>query len=75
MLGNIKIAESEEDFFLPGETDKRIPRDIRQRILGAIASIEYGSVEVMVHDGRVVQIERREKIRVERHQPGRGAIT
>ena len=75
MPGNIKIAEPEEDFFLPGETGKRIPRDIRQRILGAITSIEYGSVEVMVHDGKVVQIERREKIRVERHQSGRGAIT
>ena len=40
----------------------RIPMDIKQQILCAIASIEYGSVEVVVHDGKVVQIECREKI-------------
>jgi hypothetical protein len=27
--------------------------------------MRYGSVEVKVHDGRVVQIERREKVRLE----------
>jgi hypothetical protein len=35
-----------------------------QEILRAIASIEYGSVEVTIHDGRIVQIECREKIRL-----------
>ncbi|MDE2365454.1 MAG: YezD family protein, partial [Betaproteobacteria bacterium] len=44
----------------------RIPTDIKQQILHAVASIEYGSVEIVVHDGRVVQIECREKIRVGR---------
>lgn len=75
MSGNIKIAELEETHFSPGQqTGKRIPMDIKQQILGAIANIEYGSVEVVVHDGRVVQIECREKIRVDRHQAGRGVI-
>jgi hypothetical protein len=72
MSGNIKIAEMEEKHFLPEQNARRIPSDVRQRILGAIANIEYGSVEVVVHDGKVVQIECREKIRVDRHQPGNG---
>jgi hypothetical protein len=29
----------------------------------AVESLRYGSVEVQVHDGRVVQVETREKIR------------
>lgn len=29
----------------------------------AIAEVKYGSVEIVIHDSKVVQIERREKIR------------
>jgi hypothetical protein len=73
MSGNIKIAEVEEKHYLRAQNARRIPSDVRQRILGAIANIEYGSVEVVVHDRKVVQIECREKIRVDRHQPGDGS--
>ena len=42
----------------------------------ALRGLRYGSVEVVVHEGRVVQIERREKVRfdeTERRRPdGRG---
>ncbi len=34
-----------------------------REILRAIRQIRYGSVEVVIHDSRVVQIERREKLR------------
>lgn len=34
-----------------------------QQVLNALAELRYGSIEITVHDGRVVQIERREKIR------------
>jgi len=44
--------------------------DVKQRILYAIASIEYGSVEVVIHDGKITQIECREKIRVGRTEAG-----
>ena len=37
--------------------------DIEQEILNAIRRIDYGSVEIVVHNSRVVQIECREKIR------------
>jgi hypothetical protein len=32
-------------------------------VLQAVRGTRYGSVEVVIHDGRVVQIERREKVR------------
>ncbi|MCX7184884.1 MAG: YezD family protein [Nitrosospira sp.] len=47
---------------------RRVPADIKQEILRAVAGIEYGSVEVVIHGGRVVQIECREKIRVGRDE-------
>ena len=37
--------------------------DIEKRILEAIQGIKYGAVEVLIHDSRVVQIERSEKVR------------
>jgi hypothetical protein len=78
MSGNIKIADLEEKHCSARQAGKhsplRISLDIKQQILGAIASIDYGSVEVVVHDGKVVQIECREKIRVGHHPSGRGVI-
>ncbi len=41
-------------------TDKQI----LEQIAAALNGIRYGSVELTIHDGRVVQIERREKTRV-----------
>ena len=45
----------------PDLEDKRIPVNIKQQILRAIATTEYGSVEVVIHDGKVVQIECQKK--------------
>jgi len=43
--------------------------EVLQAVAGAIASIKqqsgYGSIEITVHDGRVTQIERREKLRLQ----------
>lgn len=50
----------------PEATARQLPADIKQRILNAVVGVEYGSVEVMLHDRKVVQIECRERIRVER---------
>lgn len=38
--------------------------DIAHRILLAIKDLRFGSVEVVIHDSKVVQIERKEKIRI-----------
>lgn len=43
--------------------------EVLQAVARAIALVQqqtgYGSIEVTVHDGRVTQIERREKVRFE----------
>jgi hypothetical protein len=33
----------------------------------ALTELRYGSIEIIVHDGRVVQIDRTEKLRLEGH--------
>lgn len=38
---------------------------VLQHIAAAISSIRFGSIELVIHDGRVVQIEKREKTRIE----------
>jgi len=65
------MAEFEAKRIEDGQTERRLSPEIEQEILRAIARIEYGSIEVVVHDGKVVQIECREKIRVVRDEPGR----
>jgi len=34
-----------------------------RQVIDAVRGIRYGSVEIVVHDARIVQIERREKVR------------
>jgi hypothetical protein len=34
-----------------------------QEILRAVESVKFGSIEITVHEGRVTQIEKREKVR------------
>jgi len=41
-----------------------LPAGILERIAEAIRSVRYGSVQVVIHDATVVQIETHEKIRV-----------
>ena len=36
---------------------------LAQEILRAIESVRFGSIEITVHEGRVTQIEKREKVR------------
>lgn len=52
---------------IPGFADlaqtEAIPSEVQQEILHAIAGIEYGSVEVVIHGAKVIQIEVRKKRR------------
>lgn len=45
--------------------DKPAPElsDIERQILNSLHQIRFGSLEIIVHDSRVVQIERSEKLR------------
>lgn len=53
---------------------KKIPVEVAQEILRAVANIEYGSIEIIIHGSRVVQIECREKIRVNQGGPTRKTL-
>ena len=39
--------------------------EIENHILSAIRGIRYGAVEVLIHDSKVVQVEKTEKVRFE----------
>jgi hypothetical protein len=41
----------------------REPSSVEQAILRAVKGLRFGSVEIVVHDSKVVQIERKEKMR------------
>jgi len=43
--------------------------DVVVQILKAIQALRFGSVEITVHDGRVTQIEKREKLRISSAHP------
>ena len=44
-------------------TVERLDPDWERAVVEAIRALRYGSVEIVVHEGRVVQIETREKVR------------
>lgn len=50
------------------ERSPRLDRATGEAILAAIGTLRYGSVEVTVHDGRVVMIDKRERIRLAQGQ-------
>ncbi len=45
----------------------KISRDVSQEILTAVEQLQlgsgFGSIEIVLHEGRVTQIEKREKVR------------
>ncbi|MBN2700080.1 MAG: YezD family protein [Methylothermaceae bacterium] len=53
------------------EDKHAFPPPVLAKILETLKDIHYGAVEIVVHDGRVVQIERREKFRFEPAAAGR----
>lgn len=48
---------------MPQSGPNQIPDDVVQQILRATQEIRFGSVEITIHEGRITQIERREKLR------------
>ncbi|MGE0821658.1 MAG: YezD family protein [Candidatus Binatia bacterium] len=43
-----------------------VTAELEHQILQAIKTVRYGSVEIIIHDSQVVQIERKEKLRFAR---------
>lgn len=48
-----------------GSKGDKSSRRAAERITDALQGLAFGSVEVTVHDGKIVQIERREKTRMD----------
>jgi hypothetical protein len=44
-----------------------------QEIARAVRQIRFGSVEIVIHDSRIVQIERREKVRFDKGAGSNGS--
>ena len=65
------MADLEAQFAGNTQETKRLSAEIERAIIQAIERIDYGSIEMVIHDGRVVQIECREKIRVAGEDAGR----
>lgn len=43
--------------------DKKIPEEVERHILDAVSQVRFGAVEVLIHDSKVVQVEKSEKTR------------
>ena len=43
-----------------------IADDVLEEIKNQLAQIQYGSLEIQIHNGQVVQLERREKKRLDK---------
>jgi hypothetical protein len=41
-----------------------VPAQVQEQVIRALQAVRFGSVEIIIHDGKVVQIERREKVRL-----------
>lgn len=46
------------------ETTLSLPAELLHALELALRSIQYGTIELVIHEGRVVQLEKREKVRV-----------
>jgi hypothetical protein len=54
----------------PADAGEAELRRIERELVSALGEIRYGSIEIVIHDARVIQIERREKIRLDRGDGG-----
>jgi hypothetical protein len=51
------------------DTTGVISPGVQEQIARALHGLRFGSVEIIVHDSRVVQIERTEKLRLDKSVP------
>jgi len=46
-----------------------LPEEILSTLARLVRELRFGSIEIVVHDGRITQIERREKVRISQTPP------
>jgi hypothetical protein len=69
MLFDIFLFNSSQSMNLETENNSTVPNWLGV-LKGQIESLRYGTVQVVVHEARVVQIERTEKLRFENPERG-----
>ncbi|TVQ00375.1 MAG: DUF2292 domain-containing protein [Balneolaceae bacterium] len=47
------------------KNDVELDKEFLQKLIEAIKKTKFGSIEIVIHDSRIVQIETREKYRFE----------
>jgi len=56
---NVDIATAEQ----LADARQTLPEEVLGTLVRLIREVRFGSIEIVVHEGRVTQIERREKVR------------
>lgn len=51
------------------QTSNQLGNAVLAEIANAISTLKFGSIEITVHEGRVTQIEKREKVRFNENNP------
>jgi len=54
------------------EAKQSLPDEVLGTLIRLIREVRFGSIEIVVHGGRITQIERREKVRFGPSGPARG---
>ena len=49
---------------VPSNEPFELPPDLLEQLRAALSGLRFGTIELTVHEGAVVQIERREKVRI-----------
>ena len=48
-----------------------LPDEVVRALIRMVLELRFGSIEIIVHDGRITQIERKEKVRFGQSDPPR----
>jgi hypothetical protein len=65
VTGRPRATDSPRPDPTPSGDGVRLSTEVAREILSAVNGLSFGSVEVVVHDSRVVQIERRQRVRLD----------
>jgi len=47
-------------------------REIEELVKELVSSVMYGTVTIIIQDGRIIQVDKNEKFRIKGHQDGSG---
>jgi hypothetical protein len=51
------------------QKESELLKEQEKAILDAVRSLKYGSVEVVIHDGRVMEVTKKQRVRFKNEEP------